>query len=215
MAEYQTLQSENEEDPRSTDMLLEITRLQHIANNFFPPEPEYVLPTRLGNAIRAFEYYANERYGIDPITLWSRLLSVIPEEFLNIIKDTIASFNFLINLVLIVLLLGLELLILPPYGNLEWRLLGVLGSLIISYLLYREAVKQAVAWGYNFNAAFDLYRRDLLKQLGFHPPSTLEKEKELWTKIMQFIRFKSTKGLKFNSDNFKGKKRRSRIYEKS
>jgi len=213
LEEYRALRSKNRKDPRLTAMLLEITRLQRIANNFLPPKLEHVLPTKLGNTIRAFEYYANVHYGIDSITLWSRLLSVIPKEFMNIIKDMKASFNFLINLVIIVILLGLELLVSPPYGYLGWRLLGASGSFIISFFLYRAAVNQAVTWGYSFNSAFDLYRRDLLKQLGFHPPSTLDKEKALWTKIMQFIRFKETKGLKFDIEDLKRKKRRSRLYE--
>jgi hypothetical protein len=215
LKEYREVRSENGKDPRLSSMLLEITRLQQMANNSFPPKPEHVLPTQLGNTIRAFEYYANMHYGIDSITLWSRLLYIIPEKSLNMIKDVIASFNFLINLVLIIILLGLEVLVLPPHGILEWELLGAFGSFIISFFLYRTAVKKAVAWGYSFNAAFDLYRRDLLKQLGFQPPSTLEKEKALWTKIMQFIRFKSSKGLKFDSEDLKRKKRRSRLYENS
>jgi hypothetical protein len=212
LEEYWKLDSEMT-NSRKRELLSEITSLQYEANILFPPETQPALPTKLGNAIRAFELWSNVRYGLYPIMLWSRLLSVIPKEFLNIIKETVSSFNFLINLVLVTQLAGLELLILPPYENLKWRLPGALLSFIISFFLYRAAVQKAIAWGYIFNAAFDLYRRDLLKQLGFHPPITIEKEKELWTKIMQFMRYKETKGLKFNGEDLKRKKRRSKLYE--
>jgi hypothetical protein len=189
------------DDNRRTTLEAEITILRERANNLFPPESESVLPTRLGNVIRAFEAYAGERYGIESVTIWSRLLSVLPLEFLDKVKEVKASFNFLLNTVILLQLLGLELLFLPPYQNYHWRFLAALLSFVISYLIYRAAVSRAIDWGYMFNTAFDLYRRDLLRQLGFRPPSNIEKERELWDKIWYFIMWKETEGLTFDEEN--------------
>lgn len=190
---------------RATAMIPEITQLQDQVNNLFPPDPESVLPTRLGNAIRAFEYYANQRYKIDPITIWPRLLAVLPKEFLDEIEDVSNSFNFLVNIVLMVQISGLLLLVASAYNTSYWPLLGAFTSFIVSYLLYRAAISRAIAWGFMFNTAFDLYRRDLLKQFGFSPPSNIEEEQKLWTKILQLIMYKETKNLDFNGEKLEGK----------
>ena len=192
----------NQEDQRIKALESEITLLQWRANNLFPPEAESVLPTRLGNAIRAFETYATERYGIDPVILWSRLTPILPDEFSGTVLYVISSFNCLINLVLTMHVIGLELLTLPPYQDFRWRLLGAFVSFIISYCLYRAAISRAIDWGYVFNTAFDLYRRDLLKKLGFRPPKDLEKERKLWGKIWDLILYKHTEDIVFNLEIF-------------
>ena len=48
-----------------------------------PLRDDEVLPTRFGNAIRAFETYPSEIYGADAITIWLRLTSVMPKEFMQ------------------------------------------------------------------------------------------------------------------------------------
>jgi DNA-binding ferritin-like protein (Dps family) len=189
---------EGEKNPRAQAIVSEITRLQDRANNCFPPQPEAVLPTRLGNAIRAFEFYASERYKIDPITLWSRLVTVLPKEFLERVKEVRTYFNFLVNTMLLLQLIGLELLVAAACNTSYWPLLGTLTNFVISYVIYRAAVSRAIDWGFLFNTAFDLYRRDLLKQFGFRPPSKIEEEQELWIKILQLIMYKKTKDLAFN-----------------
>jgi hypothetical protein len=45
----------------------------------FPSEQRLILPTRFGNAIRAFEDYSRQVYGADGIPLWIHLkLILIP-----------------------------------------------------------------------------------------------------------------------------------------
>ncbi len=80
-------------------------------------------------------------------------------------------------------------------------LLGAFASFAVSYMLYRAAVSQAIDWGYMVNTAFDLYRRDLLRQMGFRPPTTIEEERKLWDKLWYFIMWNDTEGLKFNGEN--------------
>ena len=46
----------------------------------FPNRAGSILPTRLGNVIRAFEGYSSSRYGIDAIPIWPRLAQVLPKE---------------------------------------------------------------------------------------------------------------------------------------
>jgi hypothetical protein len=59
---------------------------------------------------------------------------------------------------------------------------------LFSFLFYLGATNRAIAWGGQVKGAFDLYRSDLLKLLGYkYQPQTREQERELWTEISQQI----------------------------
>jgi hypothetical protein len=61
---------------------------------------EAVLPTRLGNILRAAEMYPYERYGMDGITLWSKLFKTLPKEFQEEIETAYDELLFLLNSVI-------------------------------------------------------------------------------------------------------------------
>jgi hypothetical protein len=46
----------------------------------FPGQSDYILPTRFGNVIRAFEFYPKAMYGIDSISVWPRLIKIISDK---------------------------------------------------------------------------------------------------------------------------------------
>ncbi len=59
---------------------------------------------------------------------------------------------------------------------------------ITTYLSYVGAINRAVAWGDQVKGVFDLYRWDLLKQLGYEQkPIDRSSERELWTEISKQI----------------------------
>src|SRR5262249_25439698 len=45
----------------------------------YPIVDEQIVPTRLGNAFRAFETYGKTRFNLDSQTLWSELMAVAPK----------------------------------------------------------------------------------------------------------------------------------------
>src|SRR5262249_42215615 len=53
----------------------------------YPTSEMEILPTKFGNAIRAFEVYPRNVYGVDSISVWLRLTSVIPRDFQNAVND--------------------------------------------------------------------------------------------------------------------------------
>lgn len=63
----------------------------------YPTALELIMPTRFGNALRAMESYPRERYRMDAVLLWPRLIWVIPPEYHNMIDQSNNSMAFLVN----------------------------------------------------------------------------------------------------------------------
>ena len=157
-----------------------------------------ILPTRLGNAVRSFEYYPNHQYGIDDVALWPRMVAKIDKDYAALIDDAKTSFDFMLNNSFLFSILALSLLITgllypgqlasPNRITLVLWLLQIIIFGGIAYWLYSMSVGRAVAWGNTVRAAYDLYRWDLLKQLGYkQTPVTRKEERQLWEDITRRI----------------------------
>jgi hypothetical protein len=156
------------------------------------PEEDNILPTRLGNCIRAFENHA-ALYGIEPITTWFRLLAVIPKGFQEQIGAAEANFSAILNLSAVSFLLAIELAgIYITSLDFRWARAGLV-VVLVAYGLYRFACAYAAqTWGEYVRSAFDLYRLDLLCQLGVEMPSailTLAAEQKLWFALSNIMLF--------------------------
>lgn len=163
-----------------------------IINSEFPMYEHLVLPTRLGNVIRNFETYPRRQYGIRAITFWPRLVSVIDAAYAAAIGDAKASFDFMLNssalsgaLALLILFAGL--LFPVPLASASFAILWLLkiGLLIVAaYVFYSWSIGRARSWGNMVMGAFDLYRWDLLEQMGYRQkPVSRDEEKNVWTNI--------------------------------
>jgi hypothetical protein len=176
----------------------------------FPSTRSRILPTRFGNAIRAFEQYGNEVYGADSVTLWSHLSTVVPKDFASAIGDARAQVDGLVNVLCFSALFALVALARAAYslalsarGNTSRPLdeqsvqivLFVLAALVAAALAvgaYALAIRRVYVWGAYVKAAFDCYLPELAKKLGFRMPAAPEKQKELWAAISQRVAYHLT-----------------------
>jgi hypothetical protein len=63
-------------------------------------------------------------------------------------------------------------------------MITIVNFIILAYLAYLGAIERAGAWGAWVKGAFDLYRGELLKQLGYERSGlTLRQERYLWNSI--------------------------------
>jgi hypothetical protein len=139
----------------------------------FPDEPRLVLPTRFGNIMRAFERYPWVQYGMDAIYLWPRLVAVIPEPY---------ALSYLTG-VLCVATVAAGLAYLPP-DPAAHVLAPAAVFLGASVWLYHRSFDAAADWGHFVKGAFDLYRGELLKKMGYQQqPLSRAKERDLWNRI--------------------------------
>ena len=157
----------------------------------YPEQPGLILPTRLGNAIRSFEYYSYREYGIDSVEIWPRLVAVIPTDYAVSIDDTKTTLDFMLNCSLLSAVLAIALFIigviyLPSFlaaGSLYW-VFKIAALVCLSYFFYLLSVNSARSWGLLIKSAIDLYRWDLLKKLGYQQQLvTREAERAHWREV--------------------------------
>jgi hypothetical protein len=173
-------------------------RLALMLNDEFPDKESLILPTRLGNVIRSFEFYSDKQYNMGAINLWPRLISKIDKEYATVVDEAKASFDFMINCSVLsmgaaVLIISTGLFFAAPLETwtrfVSW-LVECVGFTLVSSLCYEYSMGRADTWGKQVKSAFDLYRWDLLKQLGYkYNAYTREEERKLWREISQQIVF--------------------------
>jgi hypothetical protein len=157
---------------------------------FYPPPNhlDKMMPTRVGNILRAAEIHAYDRYRIDSVIIWPRLRPLLRPEAVTILEDKWIALNFML---LISLLAALFALIWCPVLALltdHWRLflLCALGW-PIAWVSYENAVQCALAYGEQIKSTFDLYRHDLLKALNRPIPPSVEAEQKEWRQLSCFL----------------------------
>lgn len=150
------------------------------------PVSERMMPTRLGNILRAAEDQAGKPYGLDAVTIWPRLYPVLPKEFRERLDQQRLQLDICVrySITLLVTAIGSALLL---YRYLWWMSLP-LGFLLLAYLSYRSACSAALLYGQALKVAFDLYRFDLTKALHLPLPATLHKERVANYALCDFLR---------------------------
>jgi hypothetical protein len=189
---------------------MKLRDLGTVLNRFYPSTEQDVLPTRFGNAIRAFEVYPREAYGVDGVAVWLRLISLIPKDFTAMIDDARSRVDFFMNVCLPAFCIAVAAVLsallqvyghgLPhpkawPSGDSIWAfvtisplghssLVAILGGLI-ALLSYRAAAGSVLGWGDLVRSAFDCYLPALSDQLGYAYPSTEEARRRFWIELNQ------------------------------
>ncbi|MGX1130555.1 hypothetical protein RKD49_002745 [Streptomyces glaucescens] len=156
---------------------------------WFPPQPQDLMPTRLGNAVRAAESYAcdDRRYGIDAVFFWPRLYPLLPDSLrsaLGAARASLEQFLVLATLSAAFVPVTAALAVAPGLPLPVW-LPTLLAGPVLSVLAYRAAVSAALGYGELVRSAFDTHRRALLTALGLSLPDTLEAERALWQALGQ------------------------------
>ena len=154
----------------------------------FPPEPSPVLPTRLGNALRAAESYPGDeqRWGLDAVFWWPRLYLILPDSARAQVDDARAALDQLVVLTMLSAGFGIAALALSVAGlNPAVGLSCAGGALLLSRACYLAAVTAATVLGDLVRSCYDLFRGDLLTRLGWPVPPTLPRERQLWTVLGQ------------------------------
>lgn len=162
-------------------------RLLRFEAERFPDREEYLLPTAFGNTIRAFEVYSRVMYGLETIQGWSRLISVIPSNYLKLVDDAKAQADFWLNLRVLSCLFIVEYVGVAVYAKqLNYVWLPV-AAFVFALAAAWRAKAAVVEWGEVVKASFDVYLPSLLTKLQFPFPATKDAEIKLWREFSQGI----------------------------
>jgi hypothetical protein len=169
----------------------------------FPPEGIPLLPTSLGNAMSAFEEYAREMYGFDAVEGWPRLLTVIPEDFRNLIDSSKAETDFWINLWLTSILVAIDyissklIVCVGIFRKSLWLqsvpplqpngVVILVSAFLLSWAAAHWATLAAIEWGAMIKTSFDVYLPKLYSKLGFAPANTESHLRDTWTAFAQAV----------------------------
>lgn len=150
------------------------------------PPAEAVLPTELGNVLRAAENRAGSRYGLDAISVWPRLYPLLADKVTAVLDDLRDQLDIAARFCVVFLLATvISVACLAWHG---WWLTVAAGTLAGAVLSYRAALGAAAAYGEAVEAAFDLHRFDLLTALHLPLPADLTSEVKANQQLSRFLR---------------------------
>jgi hypothetical protein len=150
------------------------------------PAADAVLPTRLGNILRAAEHRAGSRYGLDAIITWPRLYPLLADTTAAVLNDLRDQLDLAVRFcVMFLLATVITAACLSGHG---WWLAVAAGTLAGAALSYQAALSAAAAYGQAVEAAFDLHRFDLLAALHLPLPADLASEVQANQRLSRFLR---------------------------
>jgi len=182
-------QRRKEKQDEGDDALAQGEKRKQLLNDY-PTDVNDFLPTSFGNALRAFERYPAEVYGIDTVSGWLRLGAVIPSAYQQLINDARSQVDFFVNTCFLAIVLcaaSLAKLAEEHVRHVQWEQCDApvlwktaIASIVVATVAYYWSIGRVVAWGDLVKSAFDLYLPALAKQVGYALPPSEAKQREFW-----------------------------------
>ncbi|MBL8126522.1 MAG: hypothetical protein U0Z70_13485 [Thermomicrobiales bacterium] len=159
-----------------------------LLQNRFPENDADLQPTLFGNLIASASAHPRIAYSMEGLLWWSRLSPLLPQSFQDTLAGAQAPMMALFNLSIVFLALAVLNVLLGALTS-SWltAIVFAVVSLVLARLSYRAAVSQAAEVSSMLRVAFDLYRYDILDQLGRPHPETIADERALWTSITREV----------------------------
>lgn len=143
-----------------------------------------LMPTRLGNLLRAAERRPLEKYGLDAIICWSRLWMLLPDAVKKDLQEARADLNTAARVWLWSLLFCGWTVV----GGSLWTTWPLVIGLLSAWFAYAWAIAAASTYGELIEAAFDLYRHLLYQSLRWNLPPDPAVEQRVGRDLTQYLR---------------------------
>ena len=124
---------------------------------------------------------------MDGMLWWSHLTPVLPSYVSDPLEGAQARLLGLLNLSLVFGVIACEAVVVLGLVGQQWTAaLGVaVAGGVLAWLGYHAAVSQALEVTSQIRVAFNLYRQEILKQMGLAIPKTVAEERALWQTLTQ------------------------------
>lgn len=159
------------------------------------PEQEYqVMPTRVGNALRAMETYGFNTYGLDMQTFWYELYSLADSPLRDAIDDNERSADtfvcsIFVNIGFIVTALA-SAIWRSAIGRTSielWTVFAV--STLFLTVVHRGLLGSIREWSASTQALVNNGRLILRQKYGLRAPKDIVEEREMWTSLTGFVAY--------------------------
>lgn len=155
--------------------------------NDYPSQRELLMPTRLGNALKAAETFGLDRFWLDSQLFWYELSAVVPERARKDEEDARASVDFFISFVTHLAMLSLvSLFVATTTGSGGALAVGVISAVLIKPA-YDAAVRNTTDLRYAVQALVNLGRAPLAAGLGYSLPKRLTNERRMWASWSRLV----------------------------
>ena len=175
------------DDASSSSARLLREHVRHLVVQRYPEDETALRPTRLGNTLAAGVEYPWTIYAMDGLLWWSHLTPVLPTYVSEPLEGAQSRLLGLLNLSLVFGLIACEAVVVLGLVGQQWTaalIVTVCGG-VLSWLGYHAAVSQALEVTSQIRVAFNLYRQEILKQMGLPIPKIMTEERALWQTLTQ------------------------------
>lgn len=153
----------------------------------YPLDDSQIVPTRFGNAIRAFETYGKTRFNLDSQTLWNELVAVAPKHIQSELNSTRSSVDFFVASFYLSIFFGFACWVLGAIEHFKISILLLsVPAFLLAILCHWLAIRAIDAWADPVHALVNLGRVKLADSLGLRLPKTLEEEKTMWGLVTMY-----------------------------
>lgn len=155
----------------------------------YPVDSKQFGPTQFANALRAIETYGWDRYRLDSQSLWSELISAVPDSLRTEEESARAPINFSVSMMYLSGLAGVACLATAFSIPGPW-IPSASAGLVLLLLVpawYKLAVLNTRYLGSVVQAIVNVGRVELAKKMGLSIPRKLQDERDMWERIFWFV----------------------------
>ena len=175
---WQERQRDTEHGEPSAQRREELSRLEH-RRRHRPVLDGELMPTRVGNILRAAETRPLHRYGLDAVVIWPRLWLVLPEPAVQELTGARAALDASVAAAI----WGAGFVVFTPWA--WWA--APAGIAIAAAAPSWWVPARAEVFADLVEAAYDLYRTDLYRQLRWPLPATPAEEHASGSMLTRYL----------------------------
>ena len=143
------------------------------------PTTGRLLPTRIGNILRAAETRPVDKYGLNPVILWPHMWLVMPDAA----RGEISSARDALDSSVTATVWAILFLAFSPWN--PWA--ALVGVVVAAVAVLAWIPARAAAFATLVEAAFDLYRQDLYARLRWPLPATPHDERRAGREVTRYL----------------------------
>ncbi len=143
-----------------------------------PTQSDRMMPTRLGNILRATERRPLEKYGLDAVICFPRLWLLLPAEVKMELTEARAQLNTMVRV-------WIWSVLFLVWG--VWASWAILVGIISAWVAHRWMLEAAIVYGDLVESAFDLHRTALYKTLRLPLPINPTEEQRTGRALTDYL----------------------------